>query len=605
MDNKTESAIRELYMTEHWCEGDHMEFKKCSKGVPESFLATYSAFANTDGGVILLGVDDSGRVNGITEIQRCKDELAKILNNPQRVSSNLLRDKGRIFTMTLEGKEIMVLDIPRAEPSQRPVHLKGHISNSYFRQHESDVMCPEEMLEQMLRDRANGTQDGMLIPNSTMDDVDRETLRQYRNYMSYAHPRHVWGGLDDKELLTKLGAWKVDRASGKEGLTLAGLLFFGTYDALRDLYPDFHIDYYEYDGTENFHRRWAHRITADGTWEPNLFQFVFKVMPRLTENLRVPFKLSSNMIRQGETPAHIAVREALINAFIHADYKGIGGIIIKKTPDAIELSNPGSLLIPKEHIFQGGLTRCRNLNLQTIFRFMGLAEKAGSGMDKIQQGWWEERLATPRINEQRNPMRVTCILPYLAMAPKEILLEVVQKIGEKRFNALNVNEKIIVLLAHENKEVTLRDIKNSYNIDRAYLTDAVTGLVEKGYLQILKKPGTEFYCILQRSATPCKVDDGTVRTPDDGTVRTPDGGTQSKSEEENWRTREEMEEIILKICDKRWVRKKEIAQVLKRYPRSLQQRYLRPMVERGSLQMLYPDIQNHPRQAYRTRKTKA
>ncbi|MEG2236793.1 MAG: hypothetical protein RRY13_03960, partial [Akkermansia sp.] len=97
----------------------------------------------------------------------------------------------------------------------------------------------------------------------------------------------------------------------------------------------------------------------------------------MNEGLKVPFKLNPDMTRQGESPAHIAVREALANAIVHADYHGDGGIIINKSSKKLELSNPGTLLVSREYIFTGGVSKCRNPSLQKMFQFMGIVDKAG------------------------------------------------------------------------------------------------------------------------------------------------------------------------------------------------------------------------------------
>lgn len=112
----------------------------------------------------------------------------------------------------------------------------------------------------------------------------------------------------------------MDRLTGKEGFTLAGLLMFGKADSITDdaCAPHFFLDYREY-GEESTASRWIDRICPDGTWEANLFQFYRRVLPKLQEILPITFHLEGET-RKDETPAHVAVREALINTLVHADY---------------------------------------------------------------------------------------------------------------------------------------------------------------------------------------------------------------------------------------------------------------------------------------------
>nr|VFJ61402.1 MAG: ATP-dependent DNA helicase RecG [Candidatus Kentron sp. FM]VFJ62726.1 MAG: ATP-dependent DNA helicase RecG [Candidatus Kentron sp. FM]VFK14002.1 MAG: ATP-dependent DNA helicase RecG [Candidatus Kentron sp. FM] len=159
------------------------------------------------------------------------------------------------------------------------------------------------------------------------------------------------------------------------------------------------------------HVRWTDRITPDGTWPSNLYQFYSRVIQRLSEDLKVPFELDKDLFRKGETIVHEAVREALVNALIHADYRGMGGVVVEKYRDRIELSNPGCLLVPPERIFQGGVSECRNRSLQTMFMMIGAGEKAGSGIDKIRRGWASQNWSPPEVEEQIRLDRVRWLLP--------------------------------------------------------------------------------------------------------------------------------------------------------------------------------------------------
>ena len=119
---------------------------------------------------------------------------------------------------------------------------------------------------------------------------------------------------------------------------------------------------------------------------PILFQFYYRVYPKLAAALPKPFALKDG-IREDETPTHTALREAFINALVHCDYSVDSNITIELHKDCYIFSNPGSLLLSIAQYYQGGNSVCRNKALQTMFMLIGSAEKAGSGADKIMQGW--------------------------------------------------------------------------------------------------------------------------------------------------------------------------------------------------------------------------
>lgn len=118
-----------------------------------------------------------------------------------------------------------------------------------------------------------------------------------------------------------------------------------------------------------------------------------------------PFKLENN-IRKDETPAHVAVREALINFIVHADYSENASLIARVYKNRIVLSNPGTMLVSKQQYYNGGDSVCRNKALQTMFLILGSAEKAGSGVDKILKGWREQNWRSPILETKCQPDKV-------------------------------------------------------------------------------------------------------------------------------------------------------------------------------------------------------
>lgn len=231
----------------------------------------------------------------------------------------------------------------------------------------------------MLSDRSEAPADSRILAHFNLDDLDLPSLHQYRQRLASHKPTHPWLSEDDKGLLIKLCGWRRDRQSGEEGLTVAGLLMFGRDETLREGLPGYHVDFRERLSNDPA-VRWTDRLTMDGTWNANLFQFYLRVAQRMASDLKLPFQLDTDLFRKGETDVHEAIREALVNALIHADYNGQGGIVVEKYRDAFEFANPGTLLISFDQLMRGNVSECRNKSLQTMFMLIGAAEKAGSGV---------------------------------------------------------------------------------------------------------------------------------------------------------------------------------------------------------------------------------
>ena len=160
--------------------------------------------------------------------------------------------------------------------------------------------------------------------------------------------------------------------------------------------------------------RWNDRITYDGTWENNLFNFFMKVTPKLTEDLKKPFKLEG-IQRIDETPVHKAVREAFVNQIIHADYLSDAGTLkVIKRSNEFEFTNPGILKLPVEDIYRGGNSKSRNPRMQTMLRMVGFGDNAGSGFPAILATWKNAGWIEPVLEEDTRLNQVTLTLKMIS-----------------------------------------------------------------------------------------------------------------------------------------------------------------------------------------------
>lgn len=138
-------------------ENGYVEAKEALGGLPESLWETYSAFANAEGGVILLGVgenpDHSFRILELLDPEGLLEEFWAILRNPEYVSVNLLKEED-VQVLREEGKCIIAIFVPEAPPEEKPVHLlRDPWRHSYRRVGEADKRCSREEVEEMFAAR--------------------------------------------------------------------------------------------------------------------------------------------------------------------------------------------------------------------------------------------------------------------------------------------------------------------------------------------------------------------------------------------------------------------------------------------------------------------
>lgn len=402
----------------HLREHARLEAKRAQGGLPKSIWETYSAFANTEGGIILLGVDEepdgSLKPVGISHPERLERDFWNTVNNPNRASVNILTSHD-VRIDTVEGPEepvdILVITVPGAPRELRPVFVGGNpLTGTYRRNGEGDYRCSPESYQAMVRDASASPLDTLLLDEVTTDAISPDTLASYRNMLSSLRPNHPWNELPDEDFLIKLGAAGPSAGSAGLRLTRAGLLMFGYEHEIVREFPSFFLDYREIyeEGTA----RWTDRITSNsGDWSGNVFEFWFRVSNRLTADLRKPFELDNNQLRVDSTPMHDAVREGLVNALIHADYLGRRPVVVQKYRDRVEFSNPGDMRVPVDVALQGGISDARNPTLMKMFSLLAACERAGSGLDAIQTACRQAQAGQPIMHVSYDPDCTKLVVP--------------------------------------------------------------------------------------------------------------------------------------------------------------------------------------------------
>ena len=279
-----------------------------------------------------------------------------------------------------------------------------------------------------------------------------DTVHAYRNRHTAYRPEHVWDGLTDEEYLERIGAAKRAKTDQKIHPTAAGLLMFGEEFRILYEYPEYFLDYREMLDPSI---RWTDRLqSSSGDWTGNLFDFFFRVYPKLVKDLKIPFKLEG-ITRIDDTPVHKALREALANCLVNTDFFLARGVVIKKVADEIIMENPGSIRTGKDQMLKGGISDPRNKTLMKMFNMIGIGERAGSGVPDIYAVWDSQGWKEPMVEEQYNPDRTILKLSLVKrQAEKTSEKKVAKKSGEKKA-AKKSGEKKVTKKTQENYNVIL------------------------------------------------------------------------------------------------------------------------------------------------------
>jgi ATP-dependent DNA helicase RecG len=623
--------------------------------VPKDFWLTFSAMANAHGGVVLLGVrekDGAFSIAGLENPAKVRGDLFNTLNNRAKVSVNLLTDEN-VTEAHVEGKTILVVSIPAATRKQKPVFLNGQpLGNTYRRLNDGDRHCDDETVKRMLAEQVEDERDARILTGFGMEDIDEESLRIYRQMLRDEKPGHPYLEQDDFAFLQSLRGWRRDRQSGEMGLTIGGLLMFGKWSAIQEAMPHYFLDYQERPEAKA-ELRWVDRLVPDGTWTGNLFEFYRRVYRKLTSDLKVPFALKDGQ-RQDDTPVHEALREALVNTLVHADYAGRVSVLVVKRPDMFGFRNPGGLRLPIEQVIRGGESDCRNRILHQMFLLIGLGERGGSGMPRIYGGWKSQHWRPPALMEKDEPEQTLLMLQMADLLPEYVLAQLRDRFGAQ-FDALDYTGRLVMATAVLERVVShnrLLEICDAHSHDLSVL---LARLVKSGLLESDgRSRGTVYFLPGDSLPTPEQVFVGpafpVLRPVNMGSSTEysevsseyiagsseysdqSDGERDSKGRlltphldapviddlavlEESFRKLLEkmaeeprqkerlganhMERVILALCSDQFLTLSTLAQLVNRNPDGLRQQYLSKMVKSGEMLLAFPTKPTHERQAYR------
>ncbi len=406
------SDLFDLSNFDKYKEDNCREVKKAEGGLPIALWESYSSFANSNGGVIILVVgerqDGTWYTTGLKNADKLKRNFWNTIHDTKKVSINLLSDKN-VESYEVNGDTILVIYVPRAKREQKPVYINNDLfGGCYRRDWEGDYHCSKAEIKGMLRDAADETEDMKIVEQFDISAIDTESLKGFRNHHKSYRPEHVFNNLPDEEYLERIGAAGYGE-DGKLHPTTAGLLMFGEeYHIVRE-FPEYFLDYREMlDPTI----RWTDRLqSSSGDWSGNVFDFFFRVNNKIAKDIKKPFKLEG-ITRIDDTPVHKAVREALVNCLVNTDYFLPCGVVIKKEDDKLVIENPGSIRTGKKQMLRGGISDPRNKTLMKMFNMIGIGERAGSGIPDIYQVWENEGWPMPVVEESYNPDRTRLSLEF-------------------------------------------------------------------------------------------------------------------------------------------------------------------------------------------------
>ena len=442
-----------------------LEFKSDRKRLPDSDLvATIVSLGNTEGGDLLLGVEDDGTPTGLHDEHQSVAGLPALIANRTNPSIAV-----RVRKQFIQGVAVARISVPKSRQLvstsdglllRRRLKIDG--------KPEAVPFYPHEFIQ---RQSSLGLVDpsAMVIEELTADQLDplqrhrlREAIRKYGGEQSLL-------ALADEELEGALGLCK--DALGVRRPTVAGLLLLGKESQLRDHLPAYEVAFQVLDGTD---------VKAN--------EFFRKPMLETFEAVELLFKarVEEEEIQVGLFRVPVpnydrrAFREAAVNALVHRDFNRLGAVHIRLDSSGLTISNPGGFVegVNLQNLLVAD-PRSRNPLLADAVKRIGLAERTGRGVDRIFEGMLRYGRPAPDYSLS-NDFTVSVFLTNAA-ADLDFLKLVVEQ--EDKLGALPIDSLIILSRLREERRLTITELAPSVQKPEANVRATLERLVEAGLLE--------------------------------------------------------------------------------------------------------------------------
>lgn len=361
-------------------EWDDFEVKEASGGLPKSMWETVSAFSNTAGGWIILGVkeikSENGSeyiVNGVANPEQMEQDIVTTLRSRSKFNAPV---SCKALKYTIDDKNVLVFEIPLSP--HRPVAIKSN-GEVYVRTGSGDTLATDMEVDAIVRDASFGAKSEMEVPGTGFKDIDTNSIASYRSYLRDFNRPLSFPTLNDEEFCRKLN---IVLSSGR--LSYGSLLMFGKRESVLDALPNFWIDYMEVPG--NSYATASQRYTYRMPEQENIWECFQLIMHRLRNFVDAPYMEGPDIFGAEDNSQLFCLREGLVNFCAHSDYFASAHPTIRVFDDRIVMQNPGRFILAADEFRSRILSMPRNPSIIRLFRHPKLSENAGYGIDKI-SGW--------------------------------------------------------------------------------------------------------------------------------------------------------------------------------------------------------------------------
>ncbi len=414
----------------------------------EDHLKTICSFANSQGGTLIIGKDDKGKIVGIADYKKMMDDLPNKIKNHLGITAS-------VNLKTNKGNHFIEITVPSYSVA---ISLRGRY---YIRTGSTTSELTGAALNDFLLKKSGKTWDDVIEERATIKDIDESAISEFLKSAEKSGRLPSSNGLSTKELLEKL------RLTSGSQIKRAAIILFGKDPG--KFYPGISVKIGRFGKSDD-------DLRFQEVEEGNLFYLLREVLFQINRKfLTKPVEFEGLLrIEKGEYPA-AALREMLLNALVHKSYFGTP-IQIRIYDNKFHIWNEGTLpegltneILKKQHP-----SHPRNPIIADVCFKGGYIDAWGRGTLKIIDACKQAQLPEPDIREMHGGFSV---ILYKDIFTEEQLLK------------MDLNDRQIkaVLFVKENGKITNKAYQELVNTSERTATRDLTQLVS---LELFKQIGT-------------------------------------------------------------------------------------------------------------------
>lgn len=467
-------------------ENVNTELKEATNGLPKSTFETVCSFLNTTGGYIILGANDKKEIVGIDKekIEKIKKDYTTQCNNKEIINPTILSE---LHEINIDGKNILYTHI------EESTEIHKYKNKVFIRNYEGDFDISNNipLIASIHNKKRKIFDEDTIYPYvSVEEDLRHDLIEKARKLAnSNVKKRHIWMDMNDIELLKSAGLYKTDKETGKEGVTLAGVMLFGKDDIISNINPYCRTDaLYRVDDLDRYDDR--------DFVETNLIDMYDRLIDFIAKCTMDRFALAEDTRRV--SPRNVMAREIVLNMIMHRDITDghTSRVIIYK--DKLICENPNSFRTMGLLTIKNYTPFAKNPTLAKFFREIGYADELGSGFIKITKNSYLYS-GKPPIFEDKEMFRVIIPLTRDEKLDENDLINLANGTLNGTLNdTLNGTLNLILEIIKSKNNITQKELSNETGIPLRTIKRNMDILKEDGYIERVGSKKSGYWKILKR-----------------------------------------------------------------------------------------------------------